>query len=295
MVDEIPVDTTLPPKWLIWVRLMRLDKPIGILLLLWPTLWALWIAAEGVPRPWLLLVFISGVVLMRSAGCIINDYADIDIDRHVKRTAQRPLTSGQISRREALLLFSLLIGIAFVLVLSLNRLTISLSVVGALLAASYPFTKRYTHLPQAYLGLAFGWAVPMAFAAQTGSLDPRSWWLFLAVLLWALIYDTIYAMVDRDDDVQIGVKSTAILFGRYDRLIIGLIQAAMLALLVHVGRIFGLGLIYYLGLATAATLMLYHQWLIRHCQRESCFKAFLHNHWIGAVIFLGIAGNYALR
>ena len=276
------------------MRLMRLDKPIGILLLLWPTLWALWIAGEGHPRPWLIVVFVAGVVLMRSAGCVINDYADRKIDSHVKRTAQRPLTAGLVSKKEALVLFGILVALAFLLVPTLNPLTIGLSLVGAFLATSYPFTKRFTHLPQAYLGAAFGWAIPMAFAAQAGSVDPRSWWLFAAVLVWALIYDTMYAMVDRDDDLKIGVKSTAILFGRYDRLIIGLLQLIFLELLIHVGRLFGLGPYYYLGLAVAAVLMVYHQWLIRNRQRDPCFRAFLHNHWVGVVIFIGILANYYL-
>ncbi|WP_456373628.1 4-hydroxybenzoate octaprenyltransferase [Thiolapillus sp.] len=281
-------------RWLSYARLMRLDKPIGILLLLWPTLWALWIAAEGQPKPWLVVVFVAGVVLMRSAGCVINDYADRNIDRHVKRTAQRPLTSGKVSEKEALWLFGLLVALAFVLVLTLNNLTIALSFVGAFLAASYPFTKRFTHLPQAYLGAAFGWAIPMVFAAQNGSIDPRCWWLFLAVLVWALIYDTMYAMVDRDDDLKIGVKSTAILFGSWDRHIIGLLQLAFFAILYHVGQLFQLGRYYYLALGFAAGLMLYHQWLIRHRDRDLCFRAFLHNHWIGVVIFLGILASYQL-
>ncbi len=281
-------------RWQNYMHLMRLDKPIGILLLLWPTLWALWIAAEGHPRPWLVGVFVAGVVLMRSAGCVINDYADRKIDSHVKRTAQRPLTAGLVSKKEALILFAALVTLAFLLVLTLNPLTISLSVVGAFLAISYPFTKRFTHLPQAYLGAAFGWAIPMVFAAQTNAVDTRSWWLFAAVLVWALIYDTMYAMVDRDDDLKIGVKSTAILFGRYDRLIIGLLQVIFMGLLFGVGWSFGLGGYYYAALAAAAALMLYHQWLIRDRQREYCFKAFLHNHWIGVVIFAGILVNYYL-
>ena len=287
--------TLTPPRWLLYARLMRLDKPIGILLLLWPTLWALWIAGEGHPRPWVVAVFVLGVVLMRSAGCVINDFADRDFDRHVRRTASRPITAGQVSPREALVLFGVLSLLALGLVLTLDRLTVQLSLVGAFLAASYPFTKRFTHLPQAYLGVAFGWAIPMAFAAQTGEVDPRSWWLFAAVVLWALIYDTMYAMVDREDDLKIGVKSSAILFGRYDRLIIGLLQLAMLAVLLVVGRLFGLGLWYHLGLAAAAGLMLYHQWLIRDRDRERCFRAFLHNQWIGVAIFAGLVLDYATR
>ena len=287
--------TLTPPRWLLYARLMRLDKPIGILLLLWPTLWALWIAGEGHPRPWVVAVFVLGVVLMRSAGCVINDFADRDFDRHVRRTASRPITAGQVSPREALVLFGVLSLLALGLVLTLDRLTVQLSLVGAFLAASYPFTKRFTHLPQAYLGVAFGWAIPMAFAAQTGEVDPRSWWLFAAVVLWALIYDTMYAMVDREDDLKIGVKSSAILFGRYDRLIIGLLQLAMLTVLLVVGRLFGLGLWYHLGLAVAAGLMLYHQWLIRDRDRERCFRAFLHNQWIGVAIFAGLVLDYATR
>jgi len=274
---------------------MRLDKPIGIMLLLWPSLWALWITGEGHPRPWVVVVFVAGVVLMRSAGCVINDFADREFDRHVERTASRPITSGQVSPREALVLFALLSGLALLLVLTLNRLTLLLSLVGAFLAATYPFTKRLTHLPQAYLGTAFGWAVPMAFAAQNGHVDPNAWWIFLAVLLWAIVYDTMYAMVDREDDLKIGIKSTAILFGRYDRLIIGLLQLAMLAVLVHVGGLFGLGNWYLAGLALAAVLMAWHQWLIRHRERLACFRAFLHNQWVGAVIFGGIALDYLLK
>ncbi len=281
-------------SWLVYVRLMRLDKPVGIYLLLWPTLWAVWIAAEGHPSPWLVVVFITGVVLMRSAGCVINDYADRHIDDKVERTKDRPLASGQVTERQALVLFLLLALAAFGLVLTLNTLTMVLSIGGVLLAASYPFMKRYTQLPQAYLGAAFGWAVPMAFAAQTGTLPPQLWWLFLATLVWALIYDTIYAMVDREDDLKIGVKSTAILFGRYDRVIIGGLQILMLILMLIVGKSFALGAIYNASLVISALLMIYHQWLIRDRDRSNCFKAFLHNHWIGLVIFLGILLDYQL-
>ncbi len=289
------MDTSItPPRWLLYARLMRLDKPIGILLLLWPTLWALWIAGEGHPRPLLVVIFILGVVLMRSAGCVINDYADRKIDLHVKRTQQRPLATGQVSEREGLILFGVLVVSAFLLVLMLNPLTIALSFGGVFLAASYPFTKRYTHLPQAYLGAAFGWAIPMAFAAQTGELAPGLWLLFLATLLWAVVYDTMYAMVDRDDDLRIGVKSSAILFGNYDRLIIGLLQIALLAVLYLAGRTFELGAYYLLGLAGAALLALYHQWLIRNRDRQACFEAFVHNHWLGTVVFLGIVLDYLL-
>ena len=281
-------------RWTLYFRLMRLDKPVGIYLLLWPTLWAVWIAAEGTPSWWLVLVFVAGVVLMRSAGCVINDYADRHIDNQVERTRERPLTSGQVTGREALSLFFVLVLCAFGLVLTLNPLTIVLSLGGAFLAASYPFMKRYTNLPQAYLGAAFGWAVPMAFAAQTGALDSRLWWLFLATLIWALIYDTMYAMVDREDDLKIGVKSTAILFGAYDRLVIGALQLSMIAVLLVAGQQFGLGVPYHASLGVASALMIYHQWLIRARDRASCFKAFLHNHWIGLAIFLGIVLDYRL-
>jgi 4-hydroxybenzoate polyprenyltransferase len=282
------------PAWLLYARLMRLDRPIGILLLLWPTLWALWIAGSGKPDGQIVAVFIAGVVLMRSAGCVINDYADRHIDKHVKRTCERPLTAGQVSEREALTLFVVLVLIAFLLVLTLNRFTILLALAGGFLAASYPFTKRFTHLPQVYLGAAFGWAIPMAFAALTGGLDPHLWWLFGATLVWAVVYDTIYEMVDREDDLQIGVKSSAILFGRHDRLIIGLCQIAMLVLLYLAGHHFKLGTWYQISLIAAAVLMIYHQWLIRHREPASCFRAFLHNHWIGLIIFLGIITDYAL-
>jgi len=283
------------PRWLLYAHLMRIHKPIGILLLLWPTLWGLWLAGEGQPAPLVVLVFVAGVVLMRSAGCVINDYADREIDLHVQRTRERPLTSGQVSAREALLLFGVLTLAAFVLVLLLNPLTIMLSFVGIFLAASYPFMKRYTHLPQAHLGVAFGWAVPMAFAAQTGELDPRLWWLVAATVVWAISYDTMYAMVDRDDDLKIGVKSTAILFGRHDRLMIGLLQLLLIGLLYQVGDAFALGLYYQLGLLAAVLISVYHQWLIRERQRGDCFKAFLHNNWLGAAVFAGMALDYWLR
>ncbi|MGV6825340.1 MAG: 4-hydroxybenzoate octaprenyltransferase [bacterium] len=281
-----------PSRWQLYVQLTRLNKPIGIMLLLWPTLWALWIAAVGQPDPLILAVFVSGVVLMRSAGCVINDFADREIDRHVERTRQRPITAGLVGTREALGLFAVLALIAFALVLLLNPLTIKLSFVAVLLAASYPFTKRITHLPQAWLGAAFGWAIPMAFAAETGALDHRLWWLFGATLVWAVVYDTMYAMVDRDDDLKIGVKSTAILFGQYDRLIIGLLQLLMLFLLVMAGIQFELGNWYFGGLGIATLLGIYHQWLVRHRDRGLCFKAFLHNQWVGAIIFAGIVLDY---
>ncbi len=276
-------------KWQGYVQLMRLDKPIGILLLLWPTLWALWIAADGLPSWSVLLVFLAGVVLMRSAGCIINDYADREVDRHVERTANRPITSGLVAPKEALQLFVFLVLIAFLLVLTMNQLTILLSFAAVALASLYPFMKRYTHLPQLFLGAAFGWAVPMAFAAVTGTVPAAAWLLFLATLCWAVVYDTMYAMVDREDDLKVGIRSTAILFGHRDRLIIGLFQLLMLALLLQAGNAFGLGTIYFAGLALATVLGLYHQWLIRERARKACFQAFLHNHWLGMTVFLGVA------
>lgn len=276
-------------KWHSYLLLMRLDKPIGILLLLWPTLWALWIAADGLPAWSVLLVFLAGVVLMRSAGCIINDYADREVDRHVERTVNRPITSGVIAPQEALRLFAVLVLVAFLLVLTMNGLTIQLSFVAVGLASLYPFMKRYTHLPQLFLGAAFGWAVPMAFAAVTGEVPLTAWLLFFATLCWAVVYDTMYAMVDREDDLKVGVRSTAILFGQRDRQIIGLFQLVMLLLLVQAGSAFELGAPYFTGLAVASGLGVYHQWLIRRREREACFQAFLHNHWLGMVVFLGIA------
>ncbi|RRQ22099.1 4-hydroxybenzoate octaprenyltransferase [Thiohalobacter thiocyanaticus] len=272
--------------------LTRLHRPIGTLLLLWPTLWALWLAAEGFPDPLVLAVFIAGVVLMRSAGCVINDYADRGFDPHVQRTRERPLASGKVSPREALALFAVLCLIAFALVLLMNPLTIKLAFVGVALAAIYPFTKRFTHLPQLVLGAAFGWAIPMAFAAQAGELPRLAWLLFLVNILWATVYDTQYAMVDRDDDLKIGVKSTAILFGEADRLIIAMLQLLVLLGLGLVGGMAQLGLYYYLGLAVAAALALYQLYLIRNRDRDGCFRAFLNNNWFGAAVFAGLALEY---
>lgn len=272
-----------------YVLLMRLDRPIGILLLLWPTLWGLWLAADGRPDQWVFIVFFAGVVLMRSAGCVINDYADRDIDPHVARTQNRPIASGQVSAKSALLLFAGLCLVALLLVLTLNWLTIGLSVIAAFLAASYPFMKRFTHLPQAYLGAAFGWAVPMAFAAQTGSVPAVAWLLFVITLIWAIIYDTPYAMVDREDDLTIGVKSTAILFGQHDRLIIGALQIMMLAALLALGLWQGLAWPFWISLTITAGLFLYQQWLMRKREPEGCFTAFLNNNWVGLTLFFGIA------
>jgi 4-hydroxybenzoate polyprenyltransferase len=275
------------------LQLIRFDKPIGTLLLLWPTLWALWIAAQGVPPPGLLAIFVVGTFLTRSAGCIINDLADRKVDGAVARTNARPLVTGAVTEREAVTLFLLLMLLAFVLVLFTNTLTIALSFVAVLLAASYPFMKRYTHLPQLVLGAAFSWGIPMAFTAQLGELPAASWLLYLGNLLWTVVYDTKYAMVDRDDDIQVGIKSTAILFGRHDRLIIGLLQAACLLMLYLAGSAFSLGGYYHLALLITAALFVYHQYLIRHRRPEDCFRAFLHNNWVGMVIFAGIALHYA--
>ncbi len=276
-----------------YALLMRLNRPIGIFLLLWPTLWALWIASEGTPDPLATAVLILGVVLMRSAGCVINDYADRDFDPHVARTHARPLASGRVSSWEAIALFLLLALVAFLLVLLLNWNTVLLSLVALPLAATYPFMKRYTHLPQVHLGVAFGWAVPMAFTAQTGEFPPPLAWLLLTgVVLWAVAYDTIYAMVDREDDIRIGVKSTAILFAEADRAIIGGIQASFLLVLVLVGQKLQLSSFYYAGIAVAAGLMVYQQYLIRNRLPAACFKAFLNNNWLGMAVFAGIFLHY---
>jgi 4-hydroxybenzoate polyprenyltransferase len=274
--------------------LMRIDRPIGTLLLLWPTLWALWIAAEGKPDPYITLVFILGVFIMRSAGCVINDYADRELDPHVARTRARPLAAGHVTPKEALLLFLALCLLALALVLTLNRLTLLLSLAAVPLAASYPFMKRYTYLPQIHLGVAFGWAVPMAFAAQTNSVPPIAWLILTGVVLWAVAYDTMYAMVDREDDIYVGVKSTAILFGELDRLMIGVVQICFFMVMLLVGDQLDLGHYYYLSLALAAGLSIYQQYLIRRREPSACFRAFLNNNWVGAVILLGLIAHYAL-
>jgi len=272
--------------------LMRFDRPIGIFLLLWPTLWALWVAAEGMPDGWVLTVFVAGVVIMRAAGCVINDVADRDFDPHVSRTRERPVASGRVSPKEALILFMVLCLLAFVLVLTMNQLTIMLAIVGALLAASYPFVKRYTHLPQIYLGMAFGWSVPMAFAAQTGAVPVIAWLFFIATVLWATAYDTMYAMVDRADDLRIGVKSTAILFGDADRIIIAVIQGLFVLVLWMAGLRLELGGYYYAALLLAMVLLVYQQYLIRERIPARCFRAFLNNNWVGMALFLGLVMQY---
>jgi 4-hydroxybenzoate polyprenyltransferase len=279
----------------LYEKLMRLDKPIGILLLLWPTLWGLWISSYGRPNWVILWIFVLGTVLMRSAGCVINDYADRDFDRSVSRTQNRPLASGQVSAEEALLLAAVLALLAFGLILPLDRLVILLSVPALLIAATYPFTKRFFAIPQAYLGIAFGFGIPMAYAANVGAVPPIAWVLLLANMFWAIAYDTEYAMVDRDDDIRIGIKTSAITFGKYDVLGVMLCYAAMLAILAGVGLRFKFGVLYYAGLLAAAGIMGYHYTLIKDRERDKCFKAFLHNNWVGAAIFAGIALDHYLR
>ncbi len=278
-----------------YALLVRVDRPIGILLLLWPALWALWIAGTGSPRWDVVLIFALGVALMRSAGCAINDFADRNFDGHVARTSQRPVAAGLVSPKEAVGVFVVLSLVAFFLVLWLNWQTILMSFVAVTLAAVYPFMKRYTHLPQLVLGAAFGWAVPMAFTALTEAVPPTAWLLFVATVTWALIYDTQYAMVDREDDLRIGVKSTAILFGEQDLLIIGILQFIMLGILVLVGINAGLGLYYDLGLAVAAALFGYQHYLTRKRLAKGCFAAFLNNNYVGMAIFAGLLADYLLR
>ncbi len=275
------------------LQLMRFDKPIGTLLLLWPTLCALWIAAQGVPETRLLFIFVMGTFLTRSAGCIINDIADRHLDGAVARTNARPLVTGAVSEKEALLLFTVLMLLAFVLVLFTNTLTIALSFIAVLLAASYPFMKRFTHLPQVVLGAAFSWGIPMAFAAQSGELPAALWLLYLGNLLWTVAYDTQYAMVDREDDILIGIKSTAVLFAHHDRLAVAILQLLTLLTLWASGQQFGLGWPYTGALWVIAGLFLYHQYLMRDRDPTQCFKAFLHNNWVGLTLFLGVALHYA--
>jgi 4-hydroxybenzoate polyprenyltransferase len=278
-----------------YARLMRLDRPVGILLLLWPTLWALWLASQGKPDPHILVVFVAGVVLMRAAGCVINDYADRAFDPHVARTKDRPLAAGRIVPVEALLLFAALSLSALGLALQLNRFTLLFAVAGAFLAVTYPFIKRFLSVPQLYLGVSFGWGIPMAFAAQLEHVPRVAWLLFLANLLWVTVYDTIYAMVDRDDDLKIGVRSTAILFGDSDRHIIAILQAMTLLSFVLVGRMLQLGIWYWVGLAAGAACFAYHLWLIRNRERAACFRAFRINHYFGMAVFIGILLNYIYK
>ena len=279
----------------LYIQLTRLHRPIGILLLLWPTLWGLWIAGNGHPAWHIALIFILGTVLMRSAGCAINDYADRHIDKHVKRTQERPITSGRIAPGEALWVAAVLAIAAFLLIQPLNNLTLLLSVPAVLLAASYPFTKRFFAIPQAYLGIAFGFGIPMAFAAQLGNVPPVAWLLLIANVFWAIAYDTEYAMVDRDDDIRLGIHSSALFFGKYDVVAVMACYAVTLILLACAGEIVGSGVMFYAGLLVAAGIALYHYKLIKDRSREACFAAFLHNNWFGAAVFAGIVLDYFVR
>lgn len=287
--------TQLKYKLDLYEKLMRLDKPIGILLLLWPTLWALWIAGAGRPDWTTVWIFTLGTVLMRSAGCVMNDFADRNFDPYVKRTKDRPLAAGLVSQKEALVLAAVLSMLAFMLVLFLNRLTIALSFAALFLAISYPFSKRFISIPQAYLGIAFGFGIPMAFAALTGHVPLIGWLLLLANIFWAIAYDTEYAMVDRDDDIRIGISSSALFFGRFDIAAVMICYAAKLALIALVGSMVEMKWPFYLGLCIAAVLACYHFSLIRTRDRADCFRAFLHNNWVGAAIFTGTAAAYALK
>lgn len=285
----------LKEKLDLYEKLMRLDKPIGILLLLWPTLWALWLSSFGQPEWAVLWVFVLGTVLMRSAGCVINDYADRDFDKHVERTRERPLTAGKVSTKEALLLFAGLSLASFALVLLLgNKLVIWMSVPAVFLAASYPFTKRFFAIPQAYLGVAFGFGIPMAYAANTGGVPAAAWWLLLANVFWAVAYDTEYAMVDREDDLKIGIKTSAITFGRYDVVAVMFCYGATLAIIGWLGWTLHLGAFFYGGLAVAAAIMGLHYTWIRGRERMPCFKAFLHNNYVGGAIFAGIVLDFMI-
>jgi 4-hydroxybenzoate polyprenyltransferase len=275
-------------------RLMRLDKPIGILLLLWPTLWGLFIAGKGEPDWIISLIFVAGTVLMRSAGCVMNDIADSQYDGLVARTQYRPLVTNEVSKKEAYMLAAMLSLVAFGLVCMLNTLTIKLSLVGLLLAISYPFTKRFFPMPQAYLGIAFGWGIPMAFAAILGYVPPVAWLLLLANISWAIAYDTEYAMVDREDDLKIGIQSSAITFGRFDVLAVMCCYIVTLLLLTLTGLLLGLGYAYYMGLALAASVAIHHYFLIRQREKTNCFKAFLANNWFGFSVFMGLAAQYLM-
>lgn len=279
-----------------YIALTRLNRPIGILLLLWPTLWAIWVASEGRPDTTILVVFAVGTILMRSAGCAINDYADRDFDAYVERTADRPLASKKISAAEALVVAGVLALIAFSLVvIFLNRQTLYLSFIALFLAASYPFTKRFFAMPQAYLGIAFGFGIPMAFMAETEAVPMLAWWMLIANVFWTIAYDTEYAMVDRDDDVKIGIRTTALLFGKYDVAIVMFCYLVMLAILTAIGKVIGLGWPYFSSLGIACGIALFHYTLIRKREREQCFKAFLHNNWLGFSVFCGVMFDYALR
>ena len=285
----------LSQRLTLYERLTRLDKPIGILLLLWPTLWGLWVASQGKPHVVVLVVFLLGTVLMRSAGCVVNDIADREFDRHVERTRERPLAAGAIGAKEALWLATFLFLLAFLLLLPLKHLTMLLALPAVLLAITYPYTKRFLAIPQAYLGVAFGFGIPMAFAAETGTVPLIAWVLLLANVFWAMAYDTEYAMVDREDDLKIGIRTSAITFGKHEILFVVLCYAAMLATLVLVGVVLDYGLFYFGGLLVAAQLAFYHYTLIKERDRAACFRAFLHNNWLGAVIFAGLVADHLWR
>lgn len=280
--------------WNAYWRLMRFDRPIGTLLLMWPTWWALLLAGDGRPTLRNALIFTAGVVLMRAAGCVMNDIADRNFDPHVERTRSRPIAAGEVSTRQALVLFLLLMLLAFGLVLLTNPLTVKLAFAGAALAASYPFFKRITHVPQVVLGIAFGWGIPMAFAAETNAVPLVAWWLLGINTVWSVIYDTLYAMVDREDDLKIGVKSTAILFGRYDLLIVGVLMAIMVLALFGLGLRLGLLWPWHAGVAVAAALFARQLHLARHRDRDGCFRAFLDNNRVGMVILIGLLGHFIL-
>jgi 4-hydroxybenzoate polyprenyltransferase len=278
----------------IYAQLMRLDKPIGILLLLWPMLWGLWFAAKGMPDAHVLVIFVLGTVLMRSAGCVINDFADRKIDPHVERTKNRPMAAGKIGSKEAILLAAGLSLCAFLLILPLNQLTILLSVPALFLAGTYPFTKRFFAMPQAYLGIAFSFGIPMAFAAQTNSLPPLIWILMLANLFWVIAYDTAYAIVDKPDDLKIGIKTSAITMGRFDVMGVMLCHGMFIVIMLAIGQLQAMGMAYYAGLMIAVGLIIYQYTLIRNRDRTLCFKAFLHNNWVGMVVFAGIALDFLI-
>ena len=285
----------MPEKLKLYWRLARLDRPVGWLLLLWPTLWALWIAADGHPRSAIVAIFVLGVITMRAAGCVINDIFDRDLDPLVERTRNRPLASGAVTVREALMIFFLLLTIAFGLVLLLNRQTVWLAVVGVVIAASYPLAKRFTNLPQVYLGVAFSWGIPMAFTAQDSPLMPLAWWLLGTNLLWTVAYDTMYAMADRPDDLKAGIKSSAIMFGRFELAINASLQAITLLSLALMGLYLDFGVIFYLGLGAAALTAVYQLYLCKDRDRQQCFKAFLNNIWFGGFVFVGLFFTYALQ
>lgn len=281
-------------QWNAYWRLMRFDKPIGILLLMWPTWWALLLAGDGLPMLRNAMIFTAGVVLMRAAGCVMNDIADRDFDPHVERTRLRPLASGELTLKQALSVFALLMLLAFLLVLMTNALTVKMAFVGAALAATYPFFKRFTHLPQVVLGIAFGWGIPMAFAAENGYVPMLAWFLLAINTVWSVVYDTLYAMVDREDDLAVGIKSTAILFGRFDLWITGLLMLLMVAMLLGVGARQELAWPWYLSVLVAAILFARQMLSIRGREREACFRAFLNNNWVGAVLFAGLLGHFAV-